>query len=458
MVDVYVDVSPVLSIAATVDSQSKAFYDIHMENAFKAKLIGNVYRGKIVNIVNAIHGAFVDIGEKQNAFIKLNDLSRFYPAYKPGMSVIVQVIKEPYQTKGAQLTGDVSFAGDLVVLLPLSKQLRFSKKFPEAFDRKSIEQVYADSDCHHLGFIVRSEALHASTEDIIREMQKLADMWNRLQLGSDRTERIYQANHFREALVQTFIKPHIQRYITNNADIVMFLNQHGVPKKQIQLTLPKTNLWQEAHLDLQGLVTQKVYQDPRGFSVTIEETEALTVIDVNSSKFISDYKKNETAKLINQESSSLIEKYCSLKNISGMLIIDYIQMHPSDHEAFEAYLREQVFTLEKGYSLLGFTRMGILEVIKTRKSPSYSDLLSFNFSDKDLLYWEMYDLLCQFNKLQHHTNTKRVEVHVTQELYIFIKNNPIFYTFDMDITFKPMKGYQNNYRIITNPIDIGKEM
>jgi len=354
------------------------------ENEF---LSGNIYVGRVEKIITGLNAAFVDIGESKNAFLKLSDLSRQYlnqiagsETLKEGMKVLVQVKHDAIGSKGPQVTGKISLAGRFLVYFPLSRAKGVSKKVLDQKERDRLKKLTRNL-AKNEGVVVRTAAELVPEEVIVEEFEELKKEWTEILKDFKRARKSKLLRS--EPTVADYI---IREQLNKQIDEV-YVNDETVYEKVKEACKrisrrPVVNLSKEDLFDKLGVYNQLGHMQertidlPSGGYIALDTTEALTVFDVNSASFVAEKSHAELAYKINVEAAHEIARQLRLRNIGGIVIIDFIDMPAKDY--YDRLLKE-LQSAVKGDSahieLIGFTKLGLFEMTRKRKSPSVDQLL-----------------------------------------------------------------------------------
>lgn len=354
------------------------------ENEF---LSGNIYVGRVEKIITGLNAAFVDIGESKNAFLKLSDLSRQYlnqiagsETLKEGMKVLVQVKHDAIGSKGPQVTGKISLAGRFLVYFPLSRAKGVSKKVLDQKERDRLKKLTRNL-AKNEGVVVRTAAELVPEEVIVEEFEELKKEWTEMLKDFKRARKSKLLRS--EPTVADYI---IRERLNKQIDEV-YVNDETVYEKVKEACKrisrrPVVNLSKEDLFDKLGVYNQLGHMQertidlPSGGYIALDTTEALTVFDVNSASFVAEKSHAELAYKINVEAAHEIARQLRLRNIGGIVIIDFIDMPSKDY--YDRLLKE-LQSAVKGDSahieLIGFTKLGLFEMTRKRKSPSVDQLL-----------------------------------------------------------------------------------
>lgn len=367
------------------------------ENNQIKRLEGNIYFGKIQNVLQGMQAAFVDIGERKNTFIHLKDIlpkldtkqedpeealkkSNIKDIVRVGMPILVQVKRDSTNKKGARVSSHMNLPGRFCVLMPETNIITVSQKIEDLKERERLIKIIKENVPEHYGVIVRTSAEGKREEDIIKDIKQIVKRWEEIQKevgkGNQSIPRlIYQNPGIVKRLLIDLVDQDIQRIIVNEKEqeieISEILKEIG---KQIQVICKNEN----DICDIYGIKTQlekiqnrKVWLKCGGF-ITIDKTEALTAIDVNSGKYIGTKNLEQTVYTVNREASIEIAKQLRLRDIGGIIIIDYIDMKEQKHkEKIIEILQENLKHDRSKTQIVGFTQLNLLEM--TRKHMCSND-------------------------------------------------------------------------------------
>ncbi len=369
-------------LAVEEDGQLVEFYITH-EEADQAA--GNIYKGRVENVLPGMRAAFVNLGLEKNAFLYVDDAhaeDRDHTKSRPiqdvlkvGQEVVVQIAKEPIGNKGARVTTDISLPGRYLVLTPYSETVGVSRRIESERERERLREMAERLRPKGMGLIVRTVAEGASQRALMRDLAYLRRVWSRVRHKS-RTSKAPQMLHREAGLIAKSLRDHldesVDRFIIDDSNAFMRareLAQSLSPalKNRIELYQGSLPLFEargiEAELD--RALKRRVWLKCGGYLV-IDETEALTVIDVNTGKNVGSTDLSDTVLATNKEAAVEIARQLRLRDISGIVIVDFIDMED------EADQTEVIKTFQKALrddrtrvTVLGLTRLGLLEM--TRK-------------------------------------------------------------------------------------------
>lgn len=378
MKSLILDYTPFCTRAAIVEDRK--LVDFSIERSDVRGIVGNIYKGKVENVVGGMQAAFVNIGEERNGFLYVGDtlvdsrgLAGGAPQEKSfnvsaGDIIMCQAVKDPYGQKGARISVDITLPGSYLVLMPLYVFAGVSRKIEDAKRRAYLEE-YVRSICPEgMGFIVRTGANRATDEELANEIKELVATWEKIlkdfasaKVGSVVYE---ESNLFERALRETLYAD-VDEVVVNDETVQKKLQAQML--KEIKLYNGERNIM--AHYGVDGEINhlgdRKVVMD-NGAYLVIDKTEALTVIDVNTGKYVGTSHLEDTVFKTNMLATKMIAKQLRLRNISGIVIIDFIDMLEQEHrDMVVEQLREELKADRLRTSAVAMTELGLVEL--TRK-------------------------------------------------------------------------------------------
>lgn len=361
-------------------------------------LEGNIYLGKITNILPGMQAAFVDIGNEKNAFLhikdiipkksnqtgnKNEDLNKYNikDYVKVGMPVIVQVKKDKTDKKGAKVSTNLNIPGKFIVIIPNSEFVTISQKIEDNNEASRLSNIVKDLNIKNYGIIIRTSARNISKQDIVKDIKEVIKIYENIKEQADRVVSNYENNkdfksillYDRGNLITKLILDigyqGLDNIIVNNKDIY---NDISIYLEKMNIKANLTLLEKNDILDIYNLKKQiekisnrKIWLKCGGF-ITIDKTEALTAIDVNTGKFTGKENIEQTVLKVNSEATIEIAKQIRARDIGGIIIIDYIDMDlKEDEEIIQKLLIENVKKDRTKTQVIGFTKLHLLEM--TRK-------------------------------------------------------------------------------------------
>ena len=406
--EILVDIHPYQTRVALLENNELS--EIYIERRHKQCLVGNIYKGRVQNILPGMQAAFVDIGLEKNAFLYAGDVyvdqSTFefdgngkappldkgsIPDIKellrPNQEIMVQVIKEPTGSKGARVTIHVTLPGRLLVLMPTVNYVGVSRRIEdtEGSERSRLRSLIEDIKPRTMGIIVRTAAVGKDMADFKSEIKFLCRLWDKIQQKAGGVKAPHLV-HLEESLVFRTIRDIF------NADIDrMYINDRDYYEKAVALSNIVTP-WltqniryydcEEELFDHYGLeakidksLTRKVWLK-NGSYLVFDQTEALTTVDVNTGKFVGNDSLQQTILETNILAAKEIAKQLKLRDISGIIIIDFIDMEDENHgDQVVETLREALRGDRTKTNVLGMTSLGLVEMTRRKIRQRVSDVM-----------------------------------------------------------------------------------
>lgn len=355
--------------------------EYHVEEDRK-ELIGNIYRGRVENVLKGMNSAFVDIGQGKNAYLHLRDaLLDQDQDLKTGDEILVQVVKDPVKDKGAKVSCHLTLSGRYMVLTPYQKGISLSRKILDKEERDRLYKL-GRSLGKNLGLILRTAAQDVE-EDLIREeYEDLASIMARVEAQRNFLpvpKLIYKD----QGLVYKAIRDRLEDDLiirTNSPDSykeILEMEDYLNESLKDRLILDK-----DFSLDYEKELLEEIREalNPKvnlrsGGSIVIDETEALVAIDVNTARHVGSISYEETILETNLEAAEKIAQQIRLRNLSGIIIIDFIDMKKENLDQVLDLLKENFKKDKNRAHLVGTTNLGLVEVTRKRVSPSLNLIL-----------------------------------------------------------------------------------
>lgn len=362
--------------------------DYDMEQAAERQLVGNIYLGRVVNVLPGMQAAFVDIGQGKNAFLYIDDLLPPHleqqPAEKPsiaslvktGQTVLVQVSKEAAGAKGARVTTHCSLPGRYLVYMPAAGYVGVSKKIGTEPERERLRRLAEELRMAEEGLILRTVAKESSAAELAEDLFQLRSRWQQIVQASEACSAAPAELHAEADIVQRMVRDRLtddmDRILISDPRLYKEALDHAAvmaPQLQarIELVDSREDLFQRFGVE-QQLETAfgKRIRLPSGGDLVWEQTEALTVIDVNTGKYTGHVGLEDTVFQTNMEAVAEIARLLRLRTAGGIIIIDFIDMELEEHRDHIKRRMEQLTAGDRSSChVVGWTRLGLLEM--TRK-------------------------------------------------------------------------------------------
>lgn len=344
---------------------------------------GNIYIGKIQNVITGLQSAFVNIGEKKNAFIHVKDIlpkvditksekgpeKPINELIKPGEPIIVEVKKEAVDKKGPRLSTHISITSRFIVFMPNANFITLSQKIENEEERERLKNIVKKYLPENTGAIIRTVAENCCEEDLKKDIQKTVQKWKDIQNKKVEKypQKIYDKGGVLKKTIIDLVDSNLDKIVVEDKETFDMVNEvlneiEANTKVEIEEDIiNKYSLSKQ----LKALENNKIWLKSGAF-ITIDKTEALVAIDVNSGKFIGKKDVEETIKEVNLEAAREIAKQIRLRDISGIIIIDFIDMHIEENK--QAVIDEIIRCSKKDRSRVQveeFTKLNLMEI--TRK-------------------------------------------------------------------------------------------
>jgi len=362
----------------------------HEEHENQKRLEGNIYLGKVSNVLKGMGSAFIDIGEERHSLIRAQDVlpkvditketiqqKPIETILKQGDKLVIQIKKDGTLSKGAKVSTHINLSGRFVVLMPDTEIITISQKIENEQKKIELTEIAKRNLPENTGIILRTSSENASEEEIKRDIEELVKKWKSIKEKAEKSKDVPTLLYDNIALIRRtvidILDRGLERIIVNDKET--YENIHEILKdiSNIKLELREENLFNMYSLDAQieKMEHRKIWLKCGGF-ITIDRTEALTAIDVNTGKYTGKKDLEETIYKVNYEATIEIAKQLRLRDIGGIIIIDYIDMHKEGNkELIEQLLNEQLKKDRAKTQIAGFTKLNLLEM--TRKNMCNND-------------------------------------------------------------------------------------
>ena len=377
------------NIAYLEDGILKEYYK---ESKSKKRLEGNIYVGKVKDVLQGMQAAFIDIGEDKNAFLHIKDVLpkksnitgnkkediekyKIKDYIKPNQSILVQVKKDSNNIKGARVSTNIQVPGKFVIILPENDFITVSQKIEDIEERKRlIDIVQKKKENMKIGIIIRTAANGRNEEEIKEDIENTLNEWKSIKENFEKTEgkvpRIIKENEsILEKIILDIAYNGLEKIYVNTKNteeqVENILKNMNI--KTIKVKLEEKDLEKKYDIceQIEKMKNRKVWLKCGGF-ITIDKTEALTAIDVNSGKFTGKENLEKTVLKVNKEATVEIAKQLRLRDIGGIIIIDYIDMEEEkSREEIKELLRQNLKLDRAKTQIMEFTKLNLLEL--TRK-------------------------------------------------------------------------------------------
>ena len=371
------------TIAAIENGKLVEIYEEN-EQSSKARNEGNIYLGIVKDIVPGMQAAFVDIGTEKNSFIHVKDVvpqvdekvekridTKIKDAIKAGEKILVQIQKDSNDKKGARTSTHIKLTGKYVVLMPNTNIVTISQKIENESEKGRLLKILRKLLPENTGVIVRTAAVKKNEEELKEDLEQLLSKWKKIKEKFDnapsKSQLLYKSPSILEKIILDLPENRIEKIMVNDKDEYREINEMlKEMDEKIKVEIHEDILEKyELEKQIEKSKQRKVWLNCGGF-ITIDQTEALVAIDVNSGKFTGKSTLEETVYKVNYEATIEIAKQLRLRDIGGIIIIDYIDMQKQENkEKIEKLLKESLKQDRAKTQVEGFTRLNLMEL--TRK-------------------------------------------------------------------------------------------
>lgn len=439
--------------------------ELYVERASLDSHVGNIYKGKVVNIESGIQAAFIDFGGGRNGFLHISDLHpRYFPGKEAlgadsigrrralkgrlpmqkclhkGSEVIVQVTKEGMNTKGPTLSTYLALPGKYLVMMPWMTKQGVSHKIEDELERKRLREILEESNLpRDVGFIIRTAAQGASKRDVQRDLRYLVRLWYSIEKRMQREKspaELYRESDLVIRTLRDVFTSKISKIICDSEAVVRkirdFLSQaYPRHKRGVIYYKGKVPLFHKYKVEDEiAKVQSRTVALKSGGTIVIEQTEALVSIDVNSGKYRGHESAEQTAYKINLAAATEIARQLRLRDLGGLIICDFIDMRSDKHRRSVEMIFRQAAKADRARSkILRISRFGVVEMTRQRIRPSLQSAMclacphcggSGYIKSHESMAIEIIRLL---NLSTSKDKVKRIELFVSPEVADYLQND-----------------------------------
>jgi ribonuclease G len=399
--DILINITPQETRVAIL--MQGAVQELHIERSANRGLVGNIYVGRVARVLPGMQSAFIDVGLERAAFLHIADIweqrqngnnggngNFARPIEKvlhEGQSIVVQVVKDPIGTKGARLSTQISIAGRLLVYLPQDSHIGISQRIESEIEREllrgRVQSLIPENE--NGGFIIRTMAEAASDTDLAVDIDYLRRLWRDILEQSTTvppTTLLYQDLNLAQRVLRDFVSESVQRIVIDSRE--NFQKLVAFAETYMNRLLPRLEHYtgERPLFDLYGVedeiekaLGRRVNLKSGGYLI-VDQTEALTTVDVNTGGFVGGRNFDDTIFKTNLEAAHAIARQLRLRNLGGIIIVDFIDMENAEHK--DAVLAEFTKALSHDRTRMtvnGFTALGLVEMTRKRTRESLAHVL-----------------------------------------------------------------------------------
>ncbi|MDF0605420.1 ribonuclease G [Neisseriaceae bacterium TC5R-5] len=373
--------------------------ELHVERASSRGIVSNIYLGQVKRVLPGMQSAFIEIGLERAAFLHIADLleQRQHPTEPQriekmlfeGQTILVQVIKDPIGTKGARLSTQISLAGRFLVHLPQEEHIGVSQRIENDDERNSLktrlEKLLPSPNPSPCGYIIRTSAETASDEELKADVEYLTKLWADIRHKSQHLPAqslLYEDLPLAVRVLRDMVSDYTDKVIVDSTENYSRMVEFAAQYVQMVVSKIERYSGERPLFELHGIETEidkalsrRVNLKFGGYLI-IDQTEAMTTIDVNTGGFVGNRNFDETIFKTNLEATQVIARQMRLRNLGGIIIVDFIDMDNEEHQlAVISELAKALARDRTRVTLNGFTSLGLVEITRKRTRESLAHVL-----------------------------------------------------------------------------------
>lgn len=396
--EILINVTPQETRVAIVDQG--VVQELHIERNSSLGLVGNIYRGEVCRVLPGMQSAFVEIGLQRAAFLHAADIlectangsdskkeKTIQEVLHQSQPLIVQVIKEPIGSKGARLTTQISIAGRFLVYLPQQDHIGVSQRIEDEAERELLRDrlIKLLPEDRQGGYIIRTMSENATDEELLADIDYLQKVWSNIRAASqDATNRslVFQDLSLPMRVLRDVVNKETNRVLVDSGETYQKLQDFAEHYTTGALNRLEHYQGEQPLFDIHNVeneikkaMTRKVEMKSGGYLI-IDQTEALTTVDVNTGSYVNGRSLSDTIFKTNLEAAQCIARQLRLRNLGGIIIIDFIDMAEADQRtAVLEELQKAVAKDRARTSVYGFSALGLVEMTRKRTRESLAHIL-----------------------------------------------------------------------------------
>lgn len=376
--------------------------EVHIDRESKRGIVGNIYKGRVSRVLPGMQAAFIDIGLDKAAFLHASDImphteciadneqKQFHvrditELVSQGQDLVVQVVKDPLGTKGARLTTDITLPSRYLVFMPGAAHVGVSQRIDSEDERERLKQIVAEYCDEQGGFIIRTAAEGVGTEELAQDAAFLKRLWNKIMERKSRSatkNMLYGELALTQRVLRDFVGESLDRIRVDSRltyDSLIEFTAEFMPQitNKLEHYVGKQPIFDlyDVENEIQRAMDRKVELKSGGYLI-IDQTEAMTTIDINTGAFVGHRNLDETIFNTNIEATQAIARQLRLRNLGGIIIIDFIDMANEDHRRRVLHSLEQALSKDRVKTGLNdFSALGLVEMTRKRTRESLEHVL-----------------------------------------------------------------------------------
>ena len=379
-------------------TEQGAVQELHLERVSSRGLVGNIYLGRVCRVLPGMQSAFVEIGLPRAAFLHVSDIRAarngnggpdrpIEKILSEGQTQLVQVVKDPIGSKGARLSTQVSMAGRFLVYLPQDPHIGISQRIEDEAEREQLrEKVHSLIPSGETGgFIVRTVAETATDTELAADIEYLVTLWKQIRLAAESAapqELLYQDLSLATRVLRDLVSDSTERIIVDSRETFARVQEFATRYTRQALPILEHYTGERPLFDLfavedeiERALARRVDLKSGGYLI-IDQTEALTTVDVNTGGFVSGRSFDDTIFKTNLEAAQAIARQLRLRNLGGIIIVDFIDMDTAEHrDSVLAEFRKALARDRTRVTVNGFSQLGLVEMTRKRTRESLAHVL-----------------------------------------------------------------------------------
>lgn len=398
--ELLVNITPSETRVAYIDGG--ILQEIHIEREARRGIVGNIYKGRVSRVLPGMQAAFVDIGLDKAAFLHASDIMPHTECVageeqknfqvrdiaelvRQGQDIMVQVVKDPLGTKGARLTTDITLPSRYLVFMPGAAHVGVSQRIDSEAERERLKQIVAHYCDEQGGFIIRTAAEGIGNEELSQDAAFLKRLWTKVMERKRRNQTrymLYGELALAQRILRDFAGAALDRIRVDSRlthELLLEFTAEYIPEMTAKLEYysgkqPIFDLY-DVENEIQGSLERKVELKSGGYLI-IDQTEAMTTIDINTGAFVGHRNLDETIFNTNIEATQAIARQLRLRNLGGIIIIDFIDMGNEEHRRRVLHSLEQALSKDRVKTgINGFSQLGLVEMTRKRTRESIEHVL-----------------------------------------------------------------------------------
>ncbi|MFD1009297.1 MULTISPECIES: ribonuclease G [Oceanisphaera] len=398
--ELIINVTPAETRVALVENG--ILQEVHVERQSRRGIVGNIYKGKVSRVLPGMQAAFVDVGGERAAFLHASDIvphtecvatkeqahfqaGNIGELVRQGQDIVVQVVKDPLGTKGARLTTDITLPSRYLVFMPGSAYVGVSQRIDSEQERDRLKQIVGSYVDEQGGYIIRTAAEGVGEVELAQDAAFLKRLWRKIQERRGKYSAcsiLYEDLGLSCRIVRDFVGTELDRVRIDSrstCDVLGNFVEEFVPELSGKIEYyhgesPIFDLY-DVENEIQRALNRKVELKSGGYLI-IDQTEAMTTVDINTGAFVGHRNLEETIFNTNTEATQAIARQLRLRNLGGIIIIDFIDMYDADHKRRVLHSLEMALSKDRAKTNVnGFSQLGLVEMTRKRTRESLEHVL-----------------------------------------------------------------------------------